>query len=175
MHDLLTGMAEPLPGNASGPAHWHWPSVPSPPPGYCWDQSEPPPTIPANDTPQTHIYTNTQGKDNRNTHTGMNRGEMDNTHNYGQGDTEKHKKKMCTRRKWAHRKEGREEGRKSKTDIPHKQTQKDLNQVQKSCEKLLKRKCRKTKQHKTRWDIGKHAATETQTYRWTYPFNGKLG
>lgn len=35
---------------------------------------------------------------------------MDNTHNYGQGDTEKHKKKMCTRRKWAHRKEGREEG-----------------------------------------------------------------
>lgn len=38
----------------------------------------------------------------------MNRGEMDNTHNYGQGDTDKHKK-MRTRRKWAHRKEGRKE------------------------------------------------------------------
>lgn len=103
MHDLFTGMAEPLPGNASGPGHWHWPLVPSPPPGYCWDQSEPPPTIPENDTPQTHIYTNTQGKDNRNTHTGMNRGKTDNTQLW-QGDTDRHKQ-MCTRRKWAHRKE----------------------------------------------------------------------
>jgi len=38
---------------------------------------------------------------------------MDNTHthNYGQGDTDRHKQ-MCTRRKWAHRKEGRKERRK---------------------------------------------------------------
>lgn len=109
-------------------------------------------------TTETHIQVWTEGK--WTTHTIMDRVTQINT-------------KRCAQEGNGHT--GRKEGRKSKTDIPHKQMQKDLNQVQESCEKLLKRKCRKTKQHKTRWDIGKHAVTETQTYRWTYPFNGKLG
>lgn len=114
----------------------------------------------------THIHKHTRERQQKHTHRYEQRGNGQHTQFW----TGWHKK-MSTRRKWAHRKEGS----KSKTGIPHKQTQKDLNQVQESCEKVLKGKCRKTKQHKTRWDISKHAATETQTYRWTYPFNRKLG
>lgn len=61
----LTGMAAPPPGTASDPGHWHWPSAPLPPPGWCWGPHWPRPVEPEKYTQEEDFYTKLKTKQNK--------------------------------------------------------------------------------------------------------------